>query len=225
LVAKALGKDLHYQDAGTIQDAQSALIGVHRLDKSGSSVFDYAPFVSYIQSGNPILIDEINRAPQSVNNLLFPCLDKRRYLPLDIASESSERHVQVHKDTFFVATANLGAEYTGTSTLDRALLDRFFIVELDYPQEKFEIEIVRRRTGIDEKSATAIVKACNAIRKQAKSGEISNSVSVRHSLLAGGLVFDGFKVADAVFKTVGPLFEAAEGADERSKVKAAIAAF
>lgn len=60
-LAKAMGKELHIQDMGTVQDAQSALLGVHRLDKSGHSVFEYAPFVGHIKSNAIVLLDELNR--------------------------------------------------------------------------------------------------------------------------------------------------------------------
>ena len=52
---------MHIQDMGTVQDAQSALLGVHRLNKEGHSVFEYAPFVGHIKSGGIVLLDELNR--------------------------------------------------------------------------------------------------------------------------------------------------------------------
>lgn len=60
-IAKALSKPLNIQDMGTVQDAQSALLGVHRLNKEGHSSFEYAPFVSHIQTDGIVLLDELNR--------------------------------------------------------------------------------------------------------------------------------------------------------------------
>jgi hypothetical protein len=60
-LAKALGKELFIQDMGTVQDAQSALLGVHTLNKDGQSEFKTAPFVSHIQSGGIVLLDELSR--------------------------------------------------------------------------------------------------------------------------------------------------------------------
>jgi hypothetical protein len=54
-------KPLSIQDMGTVQDAQSALLGVHRLNKEGHSDFDYAPFVGHIQREGIVLLDELNR--------------------------------------------------------------------------------------------------------------------------------------------------------------------
>ena len=225
LVAEAMGKKLRVVDMGTIQDPQSALLGVHRLNKEGYSVFEYAPFAEYIQEENTIiLLDELSRAPLSANNLLFPCLDRRRYLPVDIAGDGEERHIPVHESVVFIATANLGAEYTGTHSIDRALLDRFFPVELAYPGETAEITVLANRTGIPKKDAKSIVKIAKNIRKQNEEQDLSSTVSVRHTLQVASLVVDGFELGESLMQVFLPLFENSSGADERAKVKSIIAA-
>jgi len=224
-LAKAMAKPLYIQDMGTVQDAQSALLGVHRIGKLGHSEFEFAPFVGHIKSGGIVLLDELNRAPLAANNILFPCLDNRRYLPVDVACEECDRQVQVNPETVFFATANLGSEYSGTNAIDRALLDRFFPIELGYPQEEDEINILKIRTGVDEKSASAIVKVSNEIRKQYKDQELSTPVSVRHTLQTAGLIVDGFELTSAIQSVIMPLFEDGIGTSERSKVLSIIAAF
>ena len=224
-LAKAMSKELYTQDMGTVQDAQSALLGVHRINKEGHSAFDYAPFVGHIKSGGIVLLDELNRSPLAANNILFPCLDKRRYLPIDIACDEGERTIQIHENTVFFATANIGSEYSGTQAIDRALLDRFFPIELDYPQQEDEIKIIMLRTGVEEKAATAIVRVSNEIRKQYKDQELSSAISVRHTLQAASLVADGFEVDKALLSTIMPLFEDGIGVSERSKVLSIVSAF
>jgi len=224
-LAKAMNKELFIQDMGTVQDAQSALLGVHRINNEGHSTFDYAPFVGHIKSGGIVLLDELNRSPLAANNILFPCLDKRRYLPVDIACDEGERCIPVADGTVFFATANLGSEYSGTQAIDRALLDRFFPIELDYPKVEDEIKVLMLRTGVDEKVATAIVKVSNEIRKQYKEQELSSAISVRHTLQAASLVSDGFEVDKALLSTIMPLFEDGIGVSERSKVLSIVSAF
>jgi len=223
-IARAMEKPLSIQDMGTVQDAQSALLGVHRLNKDGHSEFDYAPFVGHVQQEGIVLLDELNRAPISAANILFPCLDKRRYLPVDIAGGDTLRSIPVNEKCVFFATANLGAEYSGTTQIDRALLDRFFPVELSYPSEQAEENILTIRTGIDTKTAKAIVKVSSTIRNQFKEQELSNVISVRHTLLAASLIKDGFDTVGALMKVILPLFDDASGVSERSKVKSIIAA-
>lgn len=163
-------------------------------------------------------------APLSAANILFPCLDKRRYLPVDVAGGDSLRTVPVHKDCVFFATANLGAEYSGTTQIDRALLDRFFPVEMSYPSEAAETKVLMIRTGIDEKTAKAIVNVSKNIRDQYREQELSNVVSVRHTLAAASLIKDGFDTVGALMKVIMPLFDDSTGVSERTKVKSIISA-
>ncbi len=163
-------------------------------------------------------------APLSANNILFPCLDKRRYLPVDIASDSAKRRIPVHEETVFFATANIGSEYSGTSQLDRALLDRFFVIELDYPSIKDETKILIKRTGVEEKLSDAIVRVADSIRKNFKAQELNSTVSVRHTLQAAALCVDGFDPSKAMMHTFLPLFEDGIGGSERAKVKSLISA-
>jgi MoxR-like ATPase len=210
---------------GTVQDAQSALLGVHTLNKEGISEFKHAPFVKYIQSGGIVLADELNRAPLAANNILFPALDNRRYLPVDVAHEEKEQKIAVHPDTVFIATANLGSEYSGTNAIDRALLDRFFPIELGYPSEKDEIKILVLRTGVEQVAAKAIVKVANQVRKQYNEQELSTTISVRHTLQTASLVVDGFDLTNAMQAVVMPLFEDGIANSERAKIKSIIAAY
>jgi len=163
-------------------------------------------------------------APLSATNILFPCLDKRRYLPVDIAGGDAVRNITINEKCVFFATANLGAEYSGTTQIDRALLDRFFPVELSYPSEMSETNILMVRTGVSEKIAKAIVKVSKTIRDQFKEQELSNVVSVRHTLLAANLIKDGFDTVGALMQVIMPLFDDASGVSERTKVKSIIAA-
>jgi MoxR-like ATPase len=195
------------------------------LNKEGISEFKHAPFVKYIQSGGIVLADELNRAPLAANNILFPALDNRRYLPVDVAHEEKEQKIAVHPDTVFIATANLGSEYSGTNAIDRALLDRFFPIELGYPSEKDEIKILVLRTGVEQVAAKAIVKVANQVRKQYNEQELSTTISVRHTLQTASLVVDGFDLTNAMQAVVMPLFEDGIANSERAKIKSIIAAY
>lgn len=224
-VAKVMDKNLSTQDMGTIFDAQSSLLGVHRIGKDGHSDFEFAPFVDHIQTGGIVLLDELNRSTLAANNILFPCLDRRRYLPIDVACGECGRTIPVHENTAFIATANIGAEYAGTQSIDRALLDRFFPIELDYLREEEEVNVLINRTGVEEKVASSIVKVANEVRKQAKEQELSNAISIRHNLQVASLVSDGFDVDKALMSTIMPLFQDGIGVSERSKVMSIISAF
>lgn len=228
LLAQAMKRELSTVDMGTIQDPQSALLGVHRLNSDGQSEFDYAPFVGHIQKPNSIiLLDEINRSSLASQNVLFSCLDKRRYLAVDIAHGEGERKIYVNPKAVFIATANLGGEYTGTNAIDRALMDRFFIMELDYPSVEDEQRIIMKKTNVSATQARKIVEFAFSIRNLYNKQDLSSSVSVRHTLEIGEMVNDGFDLQTSITTVVMPLYENSIGGgnSERSKVSAAIAAY
>ena len=60
----------------------------------------------------------------------------QRYLRLDESNGSDT--IKVADGVTFVATANIGNEYTSTRVMDKALMDRFTIVEMDVLTEDDE---------------------------------------------------------------------------------------
>ena len=195
-IAKRLNLDCAVYDMGAMQDPLTGLLGTHRL-QDGNSVFDYSSFVTDVQKPGIILLDELSRAPQMAMNILFPCLDSRRELRIDIADVDGIRKVNVHPDCVFIATANIGAEYAGTSEIDAALFNRFLTMKLDYMPKNREIEVLVNRTGIDEQTATGIMDIASLIRSSYTSNVISKSISTRETLAIAELVVDGFSMVDA----------------------------
>jgi nitric oxide reductase NorQ protein len=197
LLSKRLKKVFHAVDMSAKQDPIASLVGTHRL-KDGQSKFDMASFPQFIQQDCVINLDEINRSPIQANNILLPLLDGRRQLSLDIATSEDNRVIKAHKDCVFFATANDGAEYVGTYPLDRAVKDRFRVIRFGYPSIDIEADIIAKRTKCPKKKATAIATVAADIRRMHKDGDLSTSVSIRHTLDAGELVSDGFSLSDAL---------------------------
>lgn len=218
LACDKLGIDCSVYDMGSMYDPVAGLLGVHRLNESGSSVFDYAKFTQDIQKPGVILLDELSRAPVTSLNILFPCLDSRRMLPVEIAGGNDIRNIKIHPDCTFIATANVGAEYTGTMSMDRALVNRFFPMELDYIPEKMEVKVLEGRCGISNDDATLIVYVANQIRKLFKNGEISCAVSIRETLMVSELVADGWELLESMQLVFLPLYEGTTLDGERSTI-------
>lgn len=219
LACKKLGIPCAIYDMGSMYDPVAGLLGVHRLQKGGS-VFDYAKFTEDISKPGVVLLDELSRAPVTTNNILFPCLDSRRRLPVEIAGGDDVRSIEVHAECCFVATANIGAEYTGTMSMDRALVGRFFPVELAYLPSKIEEDILVKRCGVLKTDASMIVKLANDIRKLFEKQELSHCVSTRETLMVGDLITDGWPLVKALDLIILPLFEGSGSSDsERGIVK------
>ncbi len=196
-ICKALDIPCRIYDMGAMMDPLTDLLGSHRLE-NGSSKFDYAKFVKDIQEPGVILLDELSRAPVMTNNILFPCLDDRRMLPVEIADSNGPREIPVHPECTFIATANIGSEYSGTNSLDIALENRFMIIQVDYLPKSFETKVLNIRTGIAENVAEKIVNVANAIRARYLDNSISKTISTRETLNCAELVIDGFSLIEAI---------------------------
>ena len=216
-VCERLRIPLHIFDMGSIIDPISSLLGVHRLE-GGKSIFDYAKFTRVIQEPCVILLDELNRAALSSNNVLFPCLDDRRKLSIEIAGGKDIREINIHPEVTFIATANVGSEYSGTNQMDRALVNRFFPLELGCIPSVEESKVICKRTGIEKDSADLIVKVANNIRNLYNNQEISASLSIRETLMVATLVSDGWDLGKAMEMIYLPIYEGTKSDGERGTI-------
>ena len=130
-VVNSLDRPDFYFNLGATQDPRSTLVGNTHFDKDKGTFFAQSLFVEAIQTPNAvILLDELSRAHPDAWNILMTVLDYgQRYLRLDEADGSDT--IKVADGVTFVATANIGNEYTSTRVMDKALMDRFTIVEMD----------------------------------------------------------------------------------------------
>jgi MoxR-like ATPase len=154
-----------------------------------------------IQQPGVILLDELSRASATANNLLFPCLDFRKELPMEYCFEDITP-IKVHPQCVFFATANLGGQYTGTHKLDRALMDRFMIMEID-PLGKSEVkEAIKIHTpSLDNAVVQKMVDVYQQINDAHNNFNISFNLSIRHLKMVSEMVNDGFTLYDA-FHTI-----------------------
>src|SRR5690242_9488522 len=104
-------------------------------------------------------------ASATANNLLFPCLDFRRELSMEYCFDNCSP-IKVHPNCVFVATANLGSQYTGTHKLDRALIDRFMLIEVDsLGTSQLKEVVTAHRPKLPVAKLDKIVSTYNAINK------------------------------------------------------------
>lgn len=94
------------------------------------------PLVSAMRDGAVLFINELNRMPEGVQNVLLPALDEGRIQVPNLGE------VVASPGFLLIATQN-PAEFVATGALSEALLDRFELVKLDYQSEREECEIVR----------------------------------------------------------------------------------
>lgn len=213
IIAKQLGVECTYYDMGAMADPISDLLGVHRLE-NGNSIFDFAKFCTDIQKPGIIVLDELSRMPHTCANIIYPLLDNRRYLPVEIAGSKDVRRISVHPQCVFFATANIGIEYTGTSTMDKALTNRFFPVELKYLEPLMEARVLVRKCGISMNEAKIITSLASSVRNMKANADLETGISTRETLMIASLVHDGWELTDAIKTILLPLYEK----DDREKI-------
>lgn len=225
MACRRLGLAFHWYDMGITKDPISTLIGTHRI-VDGRSVFDWADFAQRIQEPGVILLDELSRAVPMALNILFPCLDGRRTLRAEMAGGSDMREIKVHPQCVFIATANIGDEYTGVvDEIDAALRNRFFQIEMSPLPKDQEIQLLRAKHGIGDADAKNIVTVAANIRSMRAKDEITTTVSTRDTLECAELIEDGYSIREALELKLLPLFCGTDTEGERSVVKKVIMSY
>ncbi len=222
-VVNSLERPDFYFNLGATQDPRATLIGNTHFNKEDGTVFSEALFVKAIQTENAvILLDELSRAHPEAHNILMTVLDEgQRYLRLDEAEGSPT--IKVANGVTFIATANIGNEYTATRVMDRALIDRFIIVEMDVLDKSEEIDLLTYMyPNLDPQMIEGISGIVSDTRTEmtTESPRISTHISTRASVEMAGLIYDGFTIEEAAMVLIYPQYDNAGGLDsERTFVK------
>ena len=227
MAAKALVNSLDrpdfYFNLGATQDPRATLIGNTMFDQKRGTYFSESSFVQAIKTPNAvILLDELSRAHPDAWNILMTVLDQgQRYLRLDEAEGSPI--VNVAEGVTFIATANIGNEYTSTRVIDRAILDRFVTIEMDVLNDEQEFGLLKYMyPEVNEDDLKAIAEISHHTRTQSMSdsGKVTNMVSTRASVEMAGLIYDGFELNEAAEISIYPFFSQDGGVDsERTYIK------
>jgi len=227
MAAKALVNSLDrpdfYFNLGATQDPRATLIGNTMFDKNKGTYFSESSFVQAIKTPNAvILLDELSRAHPDAWNILMTVLDQgQRYLRLDEAEGSPI--VNVAEGVTFIATANIGNEYTSTRVIDRAILDRFVTIEMDVLNDEQEFGLLKYMyPDVNEDDLKAVAEIAHHTRTQAMSdsGKVTAMVSTRASVEMAGLLYDGFDLFESAEISIFPFFSQDGGVDsERTYVK------
>ena len=222
-LVEALNRPFFYFNLGATQDPRASLIGNTHFNKAEGTYFNESAFVKAIKTPySVVLLDELSRSHPEAWNILMTVLDQgQRYLRLDEAVDSPI--VKVAEGVTFIATANIGNEFTSTRVLDRALVDRFVTIEVDVLNAEQELELLTMLyPEANAEDLRAIAEIASHTRDQIKSdvGKITTAVSTRISVEMAGLIYDGFNIIEAAEVAIFPLYSQDGGMDsERTYVK------
>ena len=141
-----------------------------------SDSFFPGPLVEAMKSGAVLFINELNRLPEGVQNILLPAIDERMILVPRLGE------IRAQQGFLVLATQN-PKEFVATSHLSEAILDRFELIVMDYQSEEEEVEIVNQRLHADKKAekilSLASVRLCRMTREHPK---VRRGASVRAAL-------------------------------------------
>ena len=233
MAAKSLVNSLdrpdYYFNLGATQDPRSTLIGNTHFDTKNGTYFSESHFVKAIQTPNAvILLDELSRAHPDAWNILMTVLDYgQRYLRIDESTGSDT--IKVADGVTFVATANIGNEYTSTRVMDKALMDRFTIVEMDVLTELDETTLLGYMfPSVDNTLLSNVAKIATLTRTESNSdtARISSGISTRTTVELCGLLYDGFTLEESSEVSIYPQYDNTGGVDsERTFVKQIVQKF
>ena len=200
---------------GATQDPRTTLIGNTQYDTTKGTVFNQSPFVKAIQTPNTVVVlDEITRAHPEAWNILMTVLDPgQRYLRLDEAADAPT--INVADGVSFIASANIGNEYTATRMLDRAILDRFTIIEMDSltkDEESTLLGMMYPSVSSELLGNVAEITAMTRDEVRSESPKLTNSLSTRTAVEIGSLLYDGFSLTEAAEIAIYPFFDSSGGA-------------
>lgn len=141
--------------------------------------FIEGPLVAAMKAGGILFINELNRLPEGVQNVLLPALDEKMVAIPKLGT------IFALPEFMVIATQN-PKEFVATSHLSEAILDRFELISIDYQSEVEEYEVVHSRlqAKIDIESggdliAKASIRLTRATRNHPK---IRRGASIRAGL-------------------------------------------
>lgn len=219
----ALDRPDFYFNLGATQDPRATLIGNTHFSKEDGTYFSESLFVKAIQTENAvILLDELSRAHPEAWNILMTVLDlNQRYLRLD--EKDGAPTIKVAPGVSFIATANVGNEYTSTRVMDRALMDRFITIEMDQLDTQMEFTLLKMKyPAADVNILLSIAEIANQTRKELSQSnpKLTNTLSTRANVEIASLIYDGFTLSEAAEVGIYPFFSNDGGVDsERTFVK------
>lgn len=229
-VAKALTRPFEKFNIGSTQDARATLIGNTTYKKEVGTVFHKSPFIRAITTPNTIvLLDELTRGTHDAWNILMPVIDPtQRYLRLDEDEDGSI--INVADGVSFVATANIGNEFTATRVLDKALSRRFPVKLEMSPLNGDELKqlfgiLINARNSEEIALMDLLAEVSDDLIAQCKieDASISTYIPPANMVEMAELVMDGFNLEEISESAIYPEYPDDGGADsERTFVRSVI---
>ena len=163
--------------------------------------FVAGPLVDAMKKGVILFINEFNRLPEGVQNVLLPAIDERMIMVPRLGE------IKAAPGFLVIATQN-PKEFVATSHLSEAILDRFELVVLQYQTEVEEVSIVSDRLKVFSKKANQLLPLASVrlTRLTRNHPRVKRGASVRAALsiaeIASVLMAEGSSLPQAFVAAV-----------------------
>jgi nitric oxide reductase NorQ protein len=116
--------------------------------------------IEAVKNGHVVIYDEFSRSLPEANNIFLSLLEEK-VLPL--YGNGKDSFIKCHPDFSIIFTSNPD-EYAGTFHTQDALLDRLITIHLDSCDRATEIEILKQKTGLNQRDAEEVVRLVSNLR-------------------------------------------------------------
>jgi len=133
------------------------------------------PLVQAMEKGAILFINELNRMPESVQNVLLPALDEGVIQIPNLGTQKAKAGFQL------IATQN-PREFVATSHLSEAMQDRLEWIGITYPPVEEELAITRSRSSFSTEIEPFIEPAVELARLTRSNPKIKRGASIRAAI-------------------------------------------
>jgi nitric oxide reductase NorQ protein len=203
LVAELTGLPVWEVNCG-LQTSSYDLIG--RFIGLGKDNWVDGQVTCWLRDGGLLYLDEANMMKQDVATRLNPVLDTRGHLVL---TEKDNEIITRHPYATLIISMNpFSAEFSGTKPLNAAFRRRMSVwINFDYESvgdkiSKQEVELLRKRTNVDENTAYKIIRVGAEMRKEYKAGDLPYGPSIGDLIHWAVLIKDGSDPMSSAEETI-----------------------
>ncbi|MBI1861486.1 MAG: MoxR family ATPase [Deltaproteobacteria bacterium] len=166
------------------------------------------PLSIAMKKGGVLFVNELNRMPEAVQNILLPAMDERLITIPKLGSAHA-------KEGFLVIATQNPREFTATHALSEALMDRFEMVRLDYQPRDEELEILSMAwpKGTPHKEETL-----DLVRGTRQHPMIKRGASIRAAIAVGRLLQGGMDIETALLMALPGRIELVSSDEDAAQI-------
>lgn len=137
---------------------------VFKKEQEIKPIWVQGQLIEAVKNGHVVIYDEFSRSRPETNNIFLSLLEEK-VLPLYGTGKKS--FIKCHPDFSIIFTSNPD-EYVGTFHTQDALLDRLITIHLDSCDKETEIEILKQKTGLNDREAQEVTRLVSNLRSYGK---------------------------------------------------------